>query len=227
MRRLALFDIDLTLIDAHGAGGRAIFAAVEETYGVRGALDGYSFQGTTPSIVVDLATRWCAPANVVAARLTECLERYMARLRLEVAAADVDVLPGVRELTTALACDRRVLVGLLTGNLEPGARLKLAAAGLDALFAIGAYGSDSACRSDLPAVAIARAEELTGYPFSGKEIAVIGDGPCDITCGAEHGVKTIAVATGMHTAAELAAYTPDYLFADLSDWRRVYESILA
>jgi phosphoglycolate phosphatase-like HAD superfamily hydrolase len=228
MRRLALFDIDCTLIDPHGAGGRAIFAAVEETYGVRGGLDGYSFHGRTdPGIVVDLATRWGAPADMVAARLPECLDRYVARLRLEVAAEDVKVLPGVRELTTALACDRRVLVGLLTGNVEPGARVKLSATGLDALFAIGAYGSDSARRSDLPAVAIARAEQHTGYRFSGKEIAVIGDAPNDITCGAEHGVKAIAVATGMHTTAELAAHRPDYLFADLSDWRRVYESILA
>jgi phosphoglycolate phosphatase-like HAD superfamily hydrolase len=76
-------------------------------------------------------------------------------------------------------------------------------------------------------VAIARAEEHSGYRFSGKEIAVIGDTPNDITCGAEHGVKAIAVATGMHTTAELAAYRPDHLFADLSDWCRVYESILA
>ncbi len=56
---------------------------------------------------------------------------------------------------------------------------------------------------------------------------MIGDTPNDISCGAEHGVKAIAVATGMHTTAELAAHRPDYLFADLSDWRRVYESILA
>ena len=228
MRRLALFDIDCTLIDPHGAGGRAIFAAVEETYGVCGGLDGYSFHGRTdPAIVTDLATRWGAPADVAAARLPECLERYVARLRLEVEAEDVEVLPGVRELTTTLACDRRVLVGLLTGNLEPGARVKLAATGLDGLFAVGAYGSDSARRADLPAVAIARAEEHTGYRFGGKEIAVIGDTPHDITCGAEHGVKAIAVATGMHTTAELAAYEPDYLFADLSDWRRAYEAILA
>ena len=184
--------------------------------------------------------------DVAAARLPECLERYVARLRLEVEAEEVEVLPGVRELTTTLACDRRVLVGLLTGNLEPGARVmmqphgaavlvsddllgrvKLAATGLDGLFAIGAYGSDSARRADLPAVAIARAEEHTGYRFGGKEIAVIGDTPHDITCGAEHGVKAIAVATGMHTTAELAAYEPDYLFADLSDWRRAYEAILA
>jgi phosphoglycolate phosphatase-like HAD superfamily hydrolase len=139
----------------------------------------------------------------------------------------MEVLPGVRELVAALSADHRVLVGLLTGNVEPGARVKLGATGLDGSFAIGAYGSDSARRADLPAVAIARAEQLSGYRFSGKEIAVIGDTPHDITCGAKHGVKAIAVATGKHAAAELAAYRPDYLFADLSDWRGVHESILA
>ncbi len=228
MQRLALFDIDCTLIDAHGAGGRAIFAAIEETFGVTGALDGYSFHGRTdPAIVRDLATRWGVAPAEAEARVGDCLRRYVELLRDEVAEGHMEVLPGVRELVTALAADRRVVLGLLTGNVAEGAAVKLAPTGVAQLFKVGAYGSDSARRPDLPAVAVRRAEELTGRRFAGKEIAVIGDTPADIDCGAALGVKAIAVATGTHDVEELRRHGPDYVFADLSDWRAAYEAILA
>ncbi len=228
MQRLALFDIDCTLIDAHGAGGRAILAAIEETFGVTGALDGYTFHGRTdPAIVRDLAARWGVDAGRVEAGVDACLRRYVELLRGEVAAGHVEVLPGVRELVTALAADRRVVLGLLTGNVAEGAAVKLAPTGVAHLFKLGAYGSDSAWRPDLPAVAVRRAEELTGRRFAGKEIAVVGDTPADVRCGAALGVKAIAVATGTHTVDELAAHAPDYLFTDLSDWRAAYEAVLA
>lgn len=228
MQRLALFDIDCTLIDAHGAGGRAILAAIEETYGVSGALDGYTFHGRTdPAIIRDLTTRWGVEPARVEAGVAECLRRYVDALRDEVARGRIEVLPGVRELVTALAADRRVVLGLLTGNVAEGAAVKLAPTGVAGLFKVGAYGSDSARRPDLSAVAVRRAEELTGRRFAGKEIAVIGDTPADIECGAALGVKAVAVATGTHTPDELAAHGPDYLFADLADWRAVYEAILA
>ena len=118
-------------------------------------------------------------------------------------------------------------LGLLTGNVAEGARLKLSPPGLWPLFKVAAFGSDSGLRPDLPAVAVARAEELTGRRFAGKEVVVIGDTPADIECGAALGVKTIAVATGRHAAEELAAHHPDHLFADFGDWRAAYGAILA
>jgi phosphoglycolate phosphatase len=228
MQRLALFDIDCTLIDAHGAGGRAIFAAIAATYGVTGALDGYTFHGRTdPAIVRDLATRWGVEPERAAAGVEECLRDYVTRLRVEVAEGHIEVLPGVRELVTALAADRRVVLGLLTGNVAEGAAVKLAPTGVARLFKIGAYGSDSGRRPDLPAVAVRRAEEVTGRRFTGKEIVVLGDTPADIDCGAALGVKAIAVATGTHAVAELAAHGADHVFADFSDWRAAYEAILS
>ena len=127
----------------------------------------------------------------------------------------------------ALAADPRVLVGLLTGNIVAGARLKLASTGLSDLFKIGAYGDDSRWRPELPAFAVRRAAEHSGALFSGKQIVIIGDTPADIACGAAEGVKTIAVATGIHSVAELAEHKPDHLFATLADWRAVREAILA
>jgi phosphoglycolate phosphatase-like HAD superfamily hydrolase len=108
-----------------------------------------------------------------------------------------------------------------------GLALKLAPTGLLGLFKVQASGSDSALRPELPAVAVARADLLTGHRYTGKEVVVIGDTPADISCGAGLGVRAIAVATGRHTIGELAACQPDYAFADLSDWRAVMGAILA
>jgi phosphoglycolate phosphatase len=227
--RLVLFDIDCTLIDAHGAGGRAIMRAVRDVYGVEGELGDYSFHGRTdPGIIRDLADLWGAgDSEAVLDRLVEdCIARYLEVLAGEVASGEVETLPGIGELVTALSADRRAVVGLLTGNVEEGARIKLAPTGLLSLFKVGAYGSDSALRADLPAVAVARAEALTGRRLAGKDVVVIGDTPADIECGAGIGVTAIAVATGRHDVDELAAHAPDYLFADFSDWRAAYAAIM-
>jgi phosphoglycolate phosphatase len=256
VERLVLFDIDCTLIDAHGAGGRAIMRAVWDTYGVTGELGDYSFHGRTdpgiirdlaelwgaadpeavvgryegetqPQVVHDLAERLGTPHEAIGARLDACIARYVDLLAAEMAVGAREILPGIKELVTALAADRRALVGLLTGNVVEGARIKLKPTGLLPLFKVGAYGSDSALRSDLPVVAVARAEVRSGRRFAGKDIVVIGDTPADIECGASLGVTAIAVATGKHTVDELAAYHPDHVFADFSDWRAAYEAILA
>jgi len=256
MHRLALFDIDCTLIDAHGAGGRAILQAISDVYGVTGELGDYSFHGRTdpgiirdladlwgagdpelvvgryegdtqPQVVHDLAARLGTPAEVIDARVDECIEHYVELLQVEVERGRIELLPGVEELVAALAEDERVTLGLLTGNVEAGARIKLEPTGIWPLFEVAAYGSDSGFRPDLPAVAVARAQALTGRRFTGKEIAVIGDTPADVECGASLGVKAIAVATGRHEADELAAHDPDYLFTDFSDWRAAVEAVMA
>lgn len=255
MRRLVLFDIDCTLIDAHGAGGRAIMCAIKDIYGVEGELGDYSFHGRTdPGIVRDLAELWGAadpetvvgryegetqpqvvhdlavglgtPEEAIDALVDDCIARYVELLEYEVAHGCVELLPGIKELVTALAADRRVVLGLLTGNVETGARIKLAPTGIYPLFKVAAFGSDSPSRPDLPAIAVSRAEELTGLRFAGKEIVVIGDTPADIECGASLGVKAVAVATGRHSVEELAAHAPDHVFADFSDWHAAYAAIL-
>ena len=253
--RLVLFDIDCTLIDAHGAGGRAILRAIKDVYGVEGELGDYSFHGRTdpgiiadlaglwgggepgevvgryegetqPQVIHDLAERLGAPTGTIDGLVDDCIARYVELLRDEIARVEVETLPGIRELVTALAADRRALVGLLTGNVVEGARLKLEPTGLFSLFKVGAYGSDSALRAELPAVAVARAEALDGRRYAGKDIVIIGDTPADVECGASLGVTAVAVATGRHTVDELAACAPDHLFADLSDWRTAYDAVI-
>jgi phosphoglycolate phosphatase-like HAD superfamily hydrolase len=222
--RLVLFDIDCTLVDAHGAGGRAILRAIKDVYGVEGELGDYSFHGRTdPGIIRDLAELWGADGT---GDVEACIARYVELLRKEIDRVEVETLPGIHELVVALAADRRALIGLLTGNVLEGARLKLEPTGLLPLFKVGAYGSDSALRADLPAVAVARAEALGASRYAGKDVVVIGDTPADVECGASLGVTAVAVATGRHTMDELAACAPDHLFPDFSDWRLAYDAII-
>lgn len=254
MHRLILFDIDCTLVDAHGAGGRAIFRAIKDVYGLEGALGGYNFHGRTdPGIIRDLTAMWGADpeatmgefdggtqpgvVTAMAARLEysademnrllpACLDRYVELVREEVAAGHVEVLPGVDQLVPALSADDRVLLGLLTGNVEEGARVKLAPTGLLPYFSLGAFGSDSPLRPDLPAIAVARAAALSGRRYTGKQVVVVGDTPADIECGAHLGVHTVAVATGRYSVDELSAHGADHVFPDFSDWRAAVRAMV-
>ena len=133
----------------------------------------------------------------------------------------VEVLPGVSELVRALASRDDALVGLLTGNVEAGARVKLSSTGLWPLFRLGAYGSDHADRRALPAVACARARALVGREFAFDRVTIIGDTPLDVDCARACGAQAVAVATGFHPYDDLEQCRPDLIFNDLADVPRV------
>lgn len=230
MRRLVLFDIDGTLLSAGRAGKRAFHDALLEVFGTAGPIEGYSFAGRTdPQIVRELL----GAAGMEAARIDAGLEAmwrtYVRNLEREIAEAEVRACPGVHPLLERVEAEGNgVVLGLLTGNVVDGARLKLDRAGIGfRRFRVGAYGSDHADRPELPAVAVARAEALTGHQYRGKEIVIVGDTPFDVACGEHLGVRTVAVATGGHSEAELAACGPDHLFPDLADTDGVWEAIAA
>ncbi|MEY2561067.1 MAG: phosphoglycolate phosphatase, partial [Verrucomicrobiota bacterium] len=116
-------------------------------------------------------------------------------------------------------------LGLLTGNLERGAKLKLEQYELWQFFAFGAFADDHHDRNELGAFAISRAFEETGMNFSGSQVDVIGDTGHDIACGKAFGARTIAVATGSWTREQLAAHKPDFLFDDLSNVDEVRKTL--
>jgi phosphoglycolate phosphatase len=136
------------------------------------------------------------------------------------------VMPGVHPLLDRLEAEDGVMLGLLTGNVAQGAALKLRSAGLDPnRFRVGAYGSDSAHRPDLPPIAARRAEPYFGRLPSGPDIVIIGDTPADITCGECIGARAIAVATGGFSVSHLASCGPHAVFEDLSHTDRVIDAI--
>jgi phosphoglycolate phosphatase-like HAD superfamily hydrolase len=228
VRHLILFDVDGTLISAHGAGKRALGRALHDVYGRTGPIDAYDFHGKTdPQIVFALLTAEGIPSDRIKAELPAFYDCYLERLSGEIGdGRHVSVFPGVRGLLHELRQLPQVTLGLLTGNIENGAKTKLAPTGLCKFFEMGAYGSDNPDRDCLPAVAARRAEEILGEPIEPRHMVIIGDTPLDIRCARTYQARSVAVATGQHSLSDLAACHPDGLFADLSDTQTVLARLL-
>ncbi|HEV8608702.1 MAG TPA: HAD family hydrolase [Thermoanaerobaculia bacterium] len=224
--RLVLFDVDGTLISSGRAARESILAALSSVLGWEGSADGNDFSGKTDpqilrELVVDVvgAARFDATVDAV-------LDRYVDELGRRLRPEAVVPKPGVPALLERLARDPRVTLGLLTGNIERGARMKLEPPGFNRYFPFGAFGDDSADRYCLPAVAVARARERTGWEFSGRSVVIVGDSIHDVACGRSLGARAIAVATGPTPAEKLESAGPDLLFSDFADVERAAESIL-
>lgn len=230
-RRLVLFDIDGTILLTAGAGRRAIMAAIAEEVGDLAVLREVRFDGKTdPQIVTELLEAAGHPGPHQSERVQALCSRYVDLLQHELRQprSRTTVMPGVFSLLDRLEQEEGVVLGLLTGNMVQGAALKLRAGGLDpARFRVGAYGSDSGHRPDLPAIAARRAEPFFGRLPAGPEVVIIGDTPADIACGADIDARAVAVATGAYSVADLMACGPHAAFEDLSDTDRVLEAILA
>jgi phosphoglycolate phosphatase-like HAD superfamily hydrolase len=227
--RLVLFDIDGTILWTDGAGRRAIHRALTEIFGGTGP-ESYWFDGKTDRQIVRDLMRLEGHADAhIDERMDALLERYVTYLEGELAipAHRPRLFDGVEPLIDALESRDDVILGLLTGNLERGARAKLAAVGLDPdRFTVNAFGSDAEHRPALPGIAQRRARERLGVDLPRGSVVVIGDTPADIECGREIGARAIGVATGRYKPDELAKHGPAAVFADLTDTERVVEAIV-
>ncbi len=228
--KLVLFDIDGTILLTDGAGKRAIHRALIDVFGGAGPED-HRFDGKTdPQIVRELMRLAGHADDHIDAGMARLLDTYVGYLHeeLRVGAAGVEVMPGVRELIDALANRDDVILGLVTGNLEAGARAKLEAADIDvSRFRVGAYGSDHETRGELPAVAQQRAKQQLGADITGRDVVVIGDTPADLLCGAGIGASAIGVATGHYSVDDLKKYPALAVFEDLSATDDVVQTILS
>jgi len=225
--RLFLFDIDGTLVNAGGAGRTALARALDEVYGTTGAIDRYDFRGRTdPRIVLDLLGGAGWDEAAIRARLQACFAAYLRELDALLSdGSRVRVLPGVADVVGRLSVREDAVVGLLTGNIEPGARAKLRSTGLWPLFRVGAFGSDDVDRRRLPAVARHRTRDLLGHDIPFERVTIIGDTPLDVDCARACGTVAVAVATGRFSRSELAVCQPDLLFDDLADINRVVDAL--
>jgi len=216
MRRLILFDIDGTLVSG-GPAKDAFLAAMVETYGTTGAVERLTFAGKTdPQIARELLTGAGFDDDAIDRGLARLWERYLLHLENGLPATPMRVLAGVHELLEALGRIEDVAVGLLTGNILDGARLKLGSAGLWEHFPVGGFGSDHEERDLLPAVALERARSAWGADLAPADAIVVGDTPRDVACGKAGGTRTLAVATGHFGLDELEACGPDHAVTDLS-----------
>ena len=212
---VCLFDIDGTLIASGGAGKAALEMALLSEFGVRHAIDPFLLSGRTDRAIgrdlFRLHVLEESPANWRRLR-----EGYLRHLPGCLARSQGRVLPGIADLVGRLSGSGEALLGLLTGNLRAGARVKLSHYGLYQHFAFGGFGDEHLDRDDVAREALAEVRRLNGTVHA-KRIWVVGDTPLDVRCARAIGARAVAVATGWHSLDELAAAQPDLLLPDLSD----------
>ena len=227
--RVVLFDIDGTILRSGGVGRIAMERALTNVYGSPGDKE-YRYDGKTDrQIVRETMRKEGLTDEEIDARMHELLDTYLAGLHDELSdeSRSVHVCPGVRELLDELEREDRVVLGLLTGNVEAGARAKLTAAGIDiSRFRVNAFGSDHEHRPELPAVAQKRAGELLGSEIAGNRVIVIGDTPADVRCGESIGARAIGVATGRYSVDDLREHGAYAVFETLADTAAVVETIM-
>ncbi len=227
--RVVLFDIDGTLLRSGGVGRIAMERALSQVFGSPGSRE-YHYDGKTDrQIVRDLMRLDGLTDEQIDERMDDLIQAYLSGLHEELATGkrEVHVFVGVRELLDELEARDDVILGLLTGNVEPGARAKLGAAGIDiSRFKINAFGSDHELRPELPGVAQQRAREHLGREIAGDRLIVIGDTPADIRCGEAIGARAIGVATGRYSTDDLASHGAYAVFETLADTAAVLERIV-
>jgi phosphoglycolate phosphatase len=217
--KLVLFDIDGTILLTGGAGRVTMNRIYEELFGIASAFDGLHADGKTdPLIFAELLHRHAVEVDDDVAVLAEIRRRYEAGFGDAMRSAPATLMPGVVPVIETL--DRRddIQLGLLTGNLEHTARIKVDHFGLGGYFPIGAYSSDSPDRRDLPAVAVRRAEEHLGRTIGlGRHVVIVGDTPKDVDCALANGCTSIGVGAARYSEAELRAAGAHHVLPDLED----------
>jgi phosphoglycolate phosphatase-like HAD superfamily hydrolase len=210
-----LFDIDGTLIVSGGAGQDAAVLAIEQAFNRPASREGIYFAGRTDrAITMDLFARHQIEATEANWRLFQ--DAYLYQLRQLLPIRQGRVLEGVRDFLTWLASQPETYVGLLTGNVQAGAELKLRHYELWESFLFGGYGDEHHARSDVARQALADACQHLGRTIASKDLFVVGDTVHDIQCARAIGAQVIAVSTGGVAREELLQADPDLWVEDLT-----------
>jgi len=227
--RLVLFDIDGTLLSSEGLGRASMQRALAEVFGSPGNPS-YRYDGKTDKQIIRDVMRLEGHSDAhIDSRMETLIALYLEGLRAGVKSGRFNVRPlaGVVEILDELEKRDDIVLGLLTGNIEPGARIKLTAAGINPdRFRVNAFGSDHEHRPELPAIAQRRASETLGLDIAGDRLVVIGDTPADIECGRSLGARAIGVASGHYTVEQLETHKPYAALPSLENTRQVLETIL-
>ena len=222
--RLVLFDIDGTLVLGNRRLRGWFGEALIEVFGRAGDIDGHSFAGKIdPQIVTELLTDAGVPRERIEVGIPRVQTAYVDRLRRGLSCADLRLLPHVREVLDRLQARGDLALGLLTGNWEQVARVKLECFDLNRYFPFGAFSDGQRRRSDLPPIALDRARQTLGQAVSSSEVLIVGDSPLDIDCAHRNGIRAVAVATGYTDRVALEQAGADWALDDLGQIHEVHK----
>lgn len=184
-------------------------------------MDDIAFGGQTDRAILGqvFRSRGIDTAEAIAETSRELLDVYLSILPGEMVHTEYEVLPGIRETLEILAGDANIVMGLGTGNIEQGARIKLERGDLNRFFRFGGFGGSSEDRIDVIREAALRAERFAGRRIDSEDVFVIGDTPNDVAAGKALGFRTVAVATGTYPEAELARTGADMVLSDVARGR--------
>ena len=214
MNKLVLFDIDGTLITAGGAGTRSMNFAFRELFGIEEAFRDISMAGKTDIEIIKEGLKMNG-ITYEDRNVGKMKDMYLQFLATEIDNPQRRLHPGIRTALEVLQ-NNGMPLGLLTGNLEQGAQIKLGACGIYHCFLDGAFGSDNEDRDMLLPIAIQKFS-AKGFDFDLRECIIIGDTPRDVQCAKIHDAQCIAVATGPYSKEDLRHSGADMVLDSLED----------
>jgi len=219
--RLVLFDLDGTLLRAGGIGRRSTRFALQSIFGTSGNLDEFYPGGRTQeAIFMDTLADSGIEESSFLKKRDQLYQVFLDSFRgfLDQGDYEIEELPGAARLIEFLYGNPDYSLGLVTGNHEEIAKLKLQYAGLDPdVFLAGAYGQESGDRSDLVPLAKNRVESITGLEFPGYSTIVIGDTTRDVISAHSVQATSFALTSGTDDRDLLLTSRPDSIFDNLSE----------
>jgi phosphoglycolate phosphatase len=210
-----LWDIDGTLLVTGGAGAVAWQRAFEELHGVEANIEEHTSAGMTDPEIAGIIFREVVGREGSQEERAAAIAGYLSHLEAAVKESPgYRVMPGIEEILPRLAA-AGVLQGLVTGNIEAAAQIKLARADLNRYFQFGGYGSDASDRTEVTEKALERADAVAGSPIDRTTAISVGDTPRDISAGHGAGIRVVGVATGSYTVDQQREAGADWPIEDV------------
>lgn len=211
-----LFDIDGTLLLTGGAGAVAWQRAFQELHGIEANIEEHTHAGMTDPEIVEIVFREVIGRDGTEAERAQAVAGYLSHLADAVnESSGYEVMPGIEAILPRLS-EGGVLLGLVTGNIEAAAQIKLARADLNRFFAFGGYGSDARDRTELTKKAIERGGEVRGTALDPAATIAVGDTPRDVKAGHGAGIRVVGVATGSYSVDEQREAGADWAIEDVT-----------
>jgi len=222
--KLALFDVDGTLVRGFQGHNKAFSEGFKKVYGVDATVDTIGVQGMTEQqVIIEVLKQHGFNEEEIMSKIEECMRVMIDYFKAIIATDEIILLDGVQELLRQLS-DHDILMGLVTGNLKPIARGKLEKVKIYHYFRVGGFGNDDLDRANLARLAIEIAKEYYGFQFN-NNVFLFGDAPQDMKAGKEVGVKTIGVTTGVCSKKRLKNAGADVVLKNLKDTKRILKII--